>query len=55
VQFALPLLDQVRWCNDEDNLIVCDLPTQLLNHTGGYRYRGGASDQGFANSHLPDQ
>jgi hypothetical protein len=55
VQFALPLLDQMRWCDNQDDLIVRDLPTQLLNDTGGYRNRGGAADQGFADPHLADQ
>jgi hypothetical protein len=55
VEFALPLLDQVRWGDNQHHLIVCDLSTQLLNHTGGYRNRSGTADQGFADTHLTDQ
>jgi hypothetical protein len=55
VEFALPLFDQVRRRDDENHLMLPDLPAQLLDDLCGYRNRGRASDQGFADPHLADQ
>jgi len=55
VQFALPLLDQMRRRDNQHHLIVRDLSAQLLDDTCRQRYRGGAADQSLADPHLSNE
>jgi len=44
VQFALPLLNQMRRGDNQHHLIVSYLPAQFLDDLCGYRNRGRAAD-----------
>jgi hypothetical protein len=55
VEFAFPLLNQMRRRDNQHHLIVRDLSAQLLDDTCRQCNRGGAADQGFADPHLAHQ
>lgn len=55
VQFALPFLDQMRWGDNQHHLIVSDLSTQLLDHTGGDADGGRPSHERLTCPHAANQ
>ncbi len=55
VEFALPLLDQMRWRDNQYHLIVPDLTAQLLDHACRHRNRRRTTHERLPGAHAAHQ
>lgn len=55
VQFTLPLLDQMRWRDNQYHLIVTDLTAQLLDHAGGNTNGSRPAHERLARTHAANE
>ena len=52
-QLAFPLLDQMRWTDNQNNLIGSHLFRDFMHCAGCNRYRGSAAHRGLSGAHHP--